>query len=121
MIDIKLLRVMAGAGCSAEVIINFVEIIQNREQKVTRLSGRRWLPLTEQVFERDGYFCSYCLDASGPFAIDHIIPISRGGSNEMNNLTVACRSCNSSKRDRTPHEWVKDTGMVLPAWWDCGQ
>ncbi len=51
------------------------------------------------VFERDGPFCAYCdveLDET-TFTIDHIEAFSRGGSDDPENLTVACRSCNSSK------------------------
>jgi len=39
--------------------------------------------------------------------IDHIIPISRGGKTELNNLVVACGSCNENKRAKTPKEWEK--------------
>jgi 5-methylcytosine-specific restriction endonuclease McrA len=31
---------------------------------------------------------------------DHIVPLSRGGSNDWSNLQPACRECNSAKRDR---------------------
>jgi 5-methylcytosine-specific restriction endonuclease McrA len=42
------------------------------------------------------YECAYC-QASDYIAIDHIIPISRGGSDDLENLQFLCRSCNSSK------------------------
>jgi len=32
--------------------------------------------------------------------IDHILPISRGGGNQIDNLTLLCRHCNSSKGNR---------------------
>ena len=32
-----------------------------------------------------------------PFEVDHIIPVSRGGTNDYENLTLACRWCNRSK------------------------
>ena len=57
------------------------------------------------VFERDGEVCAYCKTDSGPFHIDHIMPKSRGGSDNLENLTVACAPCNLSKRDKTLEEW----------------
>lgn len=36
---------------------------------------------------------------------DHIVPLARGGSNNPDNLVIACHSCNESKRDKLPHEW----------------
>lgn len=52
-----------------------------------------------RVMKRDKFRCTYC-GASGndvELEIDHIHPISKGGSNHMSNLTTACRSCNQSK------------------------
>lgn len=35
----------------------------------------------------------------------HVMPISRGGSNDPENLATACAPCNRSKSNRTPQEW----------------
>lgn len=70
-----------------------------------RLPDREWWPLRGLVFQRDGYVCTYCKDEDGPFQIDHIVPVTRGGSNEPDNLCVACKPCNSSKGDRLLSEW----------------
>lgn len=39
---------------------------------------------------------------------EHVIPLSRGGSNSMANIVAACRACNGDKRDLTPDEWALD-------------
>jgi hypothetical protein len=65
----------------------------------------RWRNLREAVFARDGHACVYC-GSSDELACDHIVPRSRGGQNTMANLATACRPCNSSKRDKTPEEWL---------------
>lgn len=57
------------------------------------------------VRERDGEVCSYCGTTDGPFHLDHIMPWSRGGEHTVENLTVACASCNRAKGDKTPQEW----------------
>ena len=60
------------------------------------------MPINEEtkraVRERANYLCEYChsserLSASR-FTIDHITPRSLGGSDELENLALACRRCN---------------------------
>lgn len=48
------------------------------------------------VYERDGYECVTC-KARKDLSIDHIIPVARGGTNDLDNLQTMCRSCNSRK------------------------
>jgi 5-methylcytosine-specific restriction endonuclease McrA len=50
------------------------------------------------------YQCSYC-GSIKDLTIDHIIPLSRGGSHSFDNLTCACLKCNAEKGNRTPEEW----------------
>lgn len=65
--------------------------------------------LIKQVRERDGDFCRYCgklvnwKDRKGADGgtYDHVNP---DGENLLDNIVVACRSCNSKKRDRTPEQ-----------------
>ncbi len=49
--------------------------------------------------------CGYCSTTTGPFELDHIRPRSRGGSNRVSNLMLACHDCNSAKGDRTASEF----------------
>jgi len=54
------------------------------------------------VFIRDGHACQYCgVPAEN---VDHVMPRSRGGAHEWENVVAACRRCNSRKKDRTPAE-----------------
>ena len=57
------------------------------------------------LFERDGEECRYC-GATENLAIEHVIPISEGGPNILDNCVVACRSCNSSKGAKPFLEWL---------------
>src|SRR5260370_2635723 len=40
-----------------------------------------------------------------PFEVDHILPRSRGGSNRISNLCLACHACNQQKGDQTAAEF----------------
>jgi 5-methylcytosine-specific restriction enzyme A len=51
----------------------------------------------EYVFQRDNYRCQSC-EQSDKLAIDHIIPLAKGGSNDISNLQTLCNSCNSQKK-----------------------
>ncbi|AZB50551.1 hypothetical protein [Synechococcus phage S-H1] len=55
-----------------------------------------------EVLKRDGYRCQMCgatAKDGATLEIDHIHPVSKGGSNEPSNLQVLCRDCNAGKRD----------------------
>jgi 5-methylcytosine-specific restriction endonuclease McrA len=55
-----------------------------------------------EVFKRDSFTCQYC-GASAPevvLQVDHIDPVSRGGSGEIFNLLTSCQSCNAGKGAR---------------------
>lgn len=63
----------------------------------------------KNLFRRDGMRCQYCGKSNVQLTIDHIVPRSRGGKEEWENLVVACISCNNKKGNRTPEE----AGMKL--------
>src|SRR5437868_6100122 len=54
------------------------------------------------VFARDGHRCQYC--GSSAENLDHVVPRSRGGTHTWENVVASCRSCNTRKEDRLPHE-----------------
>lgn len=47
------------------------------------------------------------------FHIDHIKPLSKGGSNEPSNIQLTCRSCNIRKSNRDPEEWAAHIGLLI--------
>ncbi len=58
------------------------------------------------VMQRDNFRCVYCGDDTGPFDLDHVVPIARGGhATDKENLVCACVSCNRSKGAKTVEEW----------------
>lgn len=90
------------------------EVRRTAERLRKREYRRGWLQLRADVFERDHYVCVYCLamlDAATA-RVDHVVPRSRGGSDDLDNLATACPGCNSAKGDRTPLEWSDAGGNV---------
>lgn len=59
--------------------------------------------LFQELVERDGAACSYC-GTPDTLVIDHKRPRSRGGSDEISNLQILCRTCNSQKGTLTEEE-----------------
>jgi|ERR1044072_3519228 hypothetical protein len=68
-----------------------------------RLLMGDWYKIRLVVLERDSRICAYC--GSPAATVDHRNPRSRGGDNQLENLSAACRSCNSSKKDQTAEEF----------------
>ena len=62
------------------------------------------------LFARDDYQCQYCgrrqseLKPRESLTRDHLIPMSRGGTNEWSNVVTACSPCNTKKANRMPTE-----------------
>ncbi|ERT09624.1 HNH endonuclease family protein [Lyngbya aestuarii BL J] len=71
----------------------------------------------ELIRQRANYLCEYChspekLSASR-FTIDHIIPRSLGGSDQPENLALACRRCNERRYNFTTG-FDSETGETVP-------
>ena len=63
--------------------------------------------------------CHYC--DSGPLdpeiaEIDHRVPISKGGSDDIENLALACRPCNRWKSDYDEMDVIFDLRAIPPIW-----
>lgn len=66
----------------------------------------------EKVFERDNYLCHYCGKQLTRFSatLDHIQPVSQGGTNEIDNLVTACLHCNSQRGCRPVQDYISNKG-----------
>ena len=71
---------------------------RTQRKKAKAMKGR--------LIERDGRFCQICRNDSD-LTIDHIIPLSRGGKSELDNLQLLCSRCNMLKSSRDT-EHVKE-------------
>ncbi len=82
-------------------LINSFRRAKRKNVKFSRIS----------IYARDGFECQYCgiKGKMKDFTFDHVIPRSRGGKTNWENITTCCVSCNSKKNNRTPSE----AGMKL--------
>jgi 5-methylcytosine-specific restriction endonuclease McrA len=77
---------------------------KRRVQK-SQNGGSHTLAERLEKFEALGNVCFYCGKAK-PLTIDHDIPLARGGTDDIDNILPACRSCNSRKKTRTAREFI---------------
>lgn len=106
------------------------------------MSGRRDIGDARrfQVLQRDRFRCRYC-GAHGSeveLHIDHVKPLSAGGSNAITNLVTSCRACNLGKGATelpeqsclvaSPGEclrniddpWIENLDFEdIAGWWEC--
>jgi len=75
-------------------------------------NGSKWIrkERRQAIYMRDAFCCVYCsIDLtsvqSNERTLDHIIPQHLGGTNSSNNLVTACKSCNSSKGNKSTREF----------------
>jgi len=67
----------------------------------------------EYLLEKWGRKCAYCGAENVPLEIEHIQPKSKGGTNRVSNLTIACRNCNKKKSNRSIEDFLKRKPTVL--------
>ncbi|MEO0968350.1 MAG: RNA-guided endonuclease IscB, partial [Cyanobacteria bacterium J06639_18] len=61
----------------------------------------------EYLLEKWSRECSYCGKKNIPLQIEHIYPKSKGGSNRVSNLCLACDKCNKKKGNKPVEEFLK--------------
>jgi 5-methylcytosine-specific restriction endonuclease McrA len=73
-------------------------LVRENKNPTQSISGREPIPDDVKMFvwNRDGGKCVRC-GSNQNLEFDHIIPLSRGGSNTARNLQLLCERCNRSK------------------------
>lgn len=74
-------------------------IAQNKDYRKREYKACSYTKLRFEILKRDKFTCQYC-GSKAPnvkLQVDHIIPISKGGITEIDNLICACEECNLGK------------------------
>lgn len=77
-----------------------------------------------EILHRDGFKCRYCGAAPGSqwLEVEHLIPVSHGGSDDHLNLVASCKKCNRGRSDQIlfPHDMIlgeDDQGWQIVKQW----
>jgi 5-methylcytosine-specific restriction endonuclease McrA len=63
-----------------------------------------WKQIKNSIYERDGVQCR-CCGSSRRLTVDHIIPLTWGGTNSLANLQLLCKLCHN-KKTRRERAWL---------------
>jgi len=105
----ELQRHLLGEAGVDGTIIDVAEAVEEYAEGWARVlsaaprprNSREHIParIREEVLTRDGYRCRICGASSDEdyLEIDHLRPVSQGGTNAPSNLRTLCRRCNRSR------------------------
>lgn len=86
---------------------------RNRHAKKKGSAGTHTADDVQRIHTEQGFTCKVCrCDTSTVYHIDHILALSRGGSNGPENLQILCPPCNMSKGAKTMEEFMVYREMV---------
>ncbi|MDZ4672167.1 MAG: RNA-guided endonuclease IscB [Phototrophicales bacterium] len=103
----RLMRYVPVTHLAMELVKFDTQAMVNPEiSGVDYQQGELWgYEVREYLLEKFGRKCVYCGIKDVPLEIEHIVPKSRGGSNRVSNLTLACHPCNQQKGNQTADEF----------------
>lgn len=89
--------------------------VHRRNAKIKTLEGSHTLGERDALLEKFEHRCAEptCRrDIRGAVQWDHIVPITKGGTNWISNMQPLCKSCNSKKGNLLPEEWDRKMGRA---------
>ena len=87
---------MAGCGDGGIIHLIFKSLLTSSHNRKRRISLSAHKSLLEKLLSKYNFKCVYC-GKTRNLTIDHIRPVSRGGSDKFSNLQILCKQCNSKK------------------------
>lgn len=85
-----------------------------RRKSISDAGGKFTAEDVRRIMRMQGSRCIYCkVDCSKTYHVDHIIPVSKGGSSWPENLQILCPRCNLSKSAKCPIAFAQERGMLI--------
>jgi len=85
-----------------------------RQTRKTAAGGRFTVVDIERIAIRQGFRCVYCkCSIKRKYHIDHIRPVSLGGSSDPSNLQLLCPPCNLRKYNLAPEKFAQKIGFLF--------
>jgi len=76
--------------------------------------GTHTVAEVKALLSRQNGRCPYChSDICRRYHIDHMMPLSRGGTNAISNIQLLCPSCNHRKYNKHPLKFAREIGLLL--------
>jgi len=111
----RIRRYVPITGISQELVKFDLLAMQNPE-----ISGKEYqqgelagYEVREYLLEKWGRKCAYCGVENVPFEGEHIHPKSKGGSDRVSNLTLACHACNQAKGNQDIQDFLNKKPNIL--------
>jgi 5-methylcytosine-specific restriction endonuclease McrA len=90
-------------------------IRRNRRARLLNAPGVHTSEDIGKILKLQKNRCAYCRASfdETPYQVDHVLAISRGGSNDATNIQLLCRPCNSSKWCKDPIDFARSIGRLI--------
>ncbi len=89
-------------------------IVRNRRARQRAAEGTHDANDIARIRKMQKDRCAYChTKLSGGGHVDHIVALSKGGTNWPSNLQITCGSCNNSKHAKDPAHFARLRGLLL--------
>lgn len=88
--------------------------IRNRQARLRGAYGSHTAAQIEDLARRQRHKCATCgADIRKYREADHIVPLSKGGRNGIENIQLLCLPCNRRKGAKDPIDWAQENGRLL--------
>lgn len=87
---------------------------RNRKAIKRNAEGSHTASDIQQLLVLQKHKCAVCrISIANGYHVDHVIPLSLGGTNDKGNLQILCPHCNLSKNAQPPVDFMQSRGMLL--------
>jgi 5-methylcytosine-specific restriction endonuclease McrA len=86
----------------------------NRRAQKRKAGGKYTISDIRGLYSKQRGKCAYCrVSLKNGYHIDHIVALSKGGTNWISNIQLTCKKCNLTKHTRDPIDFAQSLGLLL--------